>query len=68
MQTFWRCPMPDETPVEKFKNELKAVFTRWYEESDLDDVEMGDAAIEVVEQFCDVTIGFDSDIDLEDDE
>ena len=58
----------DEEPVEKFKNELTAVFTRWYEESDLDDIEMGDAAIEVVEKFCDVTIGFDSDIDLEDDE
>ena len=53
---------------EMFKHELSAVFVRWWEESDLDELEMSRIAIEVTERFCSTELDFESDMDLEDDE
>ncbi|MAT87214.1 MAG: hypothetical protein CL532_01505 [Aestuariivita sp.] len=53
-------------PAEKqFETELSACFQRWYEESDLDELEMAHIAIAVIERFTDVTVEFDSEIDLD---
>ena len=61
--------MPKDTaPIEKFKVEIKSVFMRWWEESDLDEEDMAEAVIDVCEAFCGTSIGFESEIDLEDDE
>ncbi len=53
---------------EMFKHELSAVFVRWWEESDLDELEMSRIAVEVTERFCGTELDFESDMDLEDDE
>jgi hypothetical protein len=53
-------------PREMFEHELSAVFVRWWEESDLDEMEMSDIAVGVVERFCDTSVEFESDIDLSD--
>ena len=54
-------------PGSMFEDELSAVFVRWWEESDLDENEMAQIALVVVERFCDTTVEFESDIELEDD-
>ena len=46
---------------EMFEHELSAVFVRWWEESDLDELQMSKIAIEVIERFCDTTVEFDAD-------
>jgi hypothetical protein len=51
---------------EMFEHELSAVFIRWYEESDLDELQMSEVAIGVIERFCDTVIEFDADFGLED--
>ena len=53
---------------EMFENELSAVFVRWYEESDLDELEMSDVAIGVIERFCDTVVEFEPDFELGDDD
>tara|TARA_R100000152_G_C6679988_1_gene114099 strand:- start:99 stop:308 length:210 start_codon:yes stop_codon:yes gene_type:complete len=55
---------------EMFTNELSAVFVRWYEESDLDDLTMAQVAIDVIERFCGTDVEFEPDFDFgeEDDE
>ena len=58
--------MSEEAPLDKFKTEIKAVFIRWWEESDLDDNDMTLAMVEVCEEFCDSSVDFDSEIDLSD--
>lgn len=58
--------MDNETPEQMFENELSSVFIRWYEESDLDELQMSHVAIGVIERFCDTSVEFDSDIDLSD--
>jgi hypothetical protein len=57
---------PDKGPGQKFEHELSAVFVRWWEESDLDETEMADIAIGVIERFCDTSVEFEPDFDLED--
>lgn len=58
--------MPDDTPpAEKFKNEVYAVLLRWWEESDLDEMDMGQAMLELVEEFCETTVEFECDFDLD---
>lgn len=53
-------------PAEKqFENELSSCFQRWYEESDLDELEMAEIAIQVIDRFTDVSVEFDSEIDLD---
>ena len=53
-------------PGEMFEHELSAVFVRWWEESDLDEMEMSQLAVGVIERFCDTTVEFESDMDLSD--
>ena len=57
-------------PIEQFENEVSALFVRWWEESDLDEEEMAIAAVNVIERFCDTSVEFEADfeIELEDDE
>ena len=56
----------EEAPIDKFKTEIKSVFIRWWEESDLDDQDMTVAIIEVCEDFCGESVEFDSEINLDD--
>jgi hypothetical protein len=62
----------DPGPREKFKVELRSVFLRWWDESDLDEMDMRDAALEVIKEFCETSIGFEADPeflkDINDDE
>ncbi len=58
----------DETPEQMFENELSSVFIRWYEESDLDELQMSHVAIGVIERFCDTTVEFEPDFDFGEDE
>jgi hypothetical protein len=57
------------TPEKQFENELSAVFVRWWEESDIDEFEMGQIALTVVDRFCEVEIEndveFEMDFDLD---
>ena len=50
-----------KTPGEMFEHELSAVFVRWWEESDLEELEMSQIAIDVIERFCDTTVEFEPD-------
>tara|TARA_A200000113_G_C8771711_1_gene324566 strand:- start:64 stop:246 length:183 start_codon:yes stop_codon:yes gene_type:complete len=56
----------DIGPGQKFEHELSAVFVRWWEESDLDELEMSHIAIGVIERFCDTSVEFEPDFDLDD--
>lgn len=56
------------TPEEQFENEMSAVFVRWWEESDLDELQMSQIAIEVIERFCDTTVEFEPDFEFGEDE
>ena len=56
---------PDKPPILKFSDELLSVFSRWFEESDLDEMEMAEAAVAVINSFCgDGAIEFDADPDM----
>lgn len=50
----------------QFENELSAVFVRWWEESDIDEYEMGQIALTVIERFCETEVEFEMDFDLDD--
>jgi hypothetical protein len=56
-------------PEKQFENELSAVFVRWWEESDLDELEMARIAVIVVDRFCSVDIEYegrdDEDMEIE---
>lgn len=54
-----------KTAEEMFEHELSAVFVRWWEESDLDELQMSQIAIDVIERFCDTTVDFDADFHLD---
>ena len=56
----------EESPIEQFQKELHSVFLRWWEESDLDEEDMGMAALEVVEEFCSTSVEFEADFELDD--
>ena len=58
----------NKTPQEKFKDETVALFNRWFEESDLDELEMASIVLEVCNEQTGSMLEFDSDIDLEEDE
>jgi len=61
--------MPKLTPHQQFKNEHRALLNRWLEESDIDDQEMAQIALTDVEEWMDEeVVGFESDMDLDDDE
>ena len=52
-------------PFKQFENELSAVFGRWWEESDIDDLDMARIAVKVVDRFCSIDIEYDSSNDSE---
>jgi len=47
-------------PLKQFENELSAVFVRWWEESDIDDLDMARVAVKVIDRFCSIDIEYDS--------
>ena len=58
-------PGPDKEPLLKFANELLIVFIRWSEESALDELDMAEAAVTVINNFCnEETINFEPDSDF----
>jgi hypothetical protein len=60
--------MPKLTPHQQFKNEHRALLNRWLDESDIDSDEMAQIALTDVEEWMDEeVIGFESDMDLDDD-
>lgn len=54
-------PSDDKTPVQKFQTEVLAVLNRWSEESDLDDVELVQAAVDSLNVYFNNLVTFDSD-------
>ena len=61
--------MPDDSsPVEKFKTEVYSVLLRWWEESDLDEMDMGQAMLDLVEEFCETSEEFEADFDLDEED
>ena len=49
----------------KFKAELLAVFRRWMEESDLEDMELVEACVETMNDFCEEEVAaFEPDPDF----
>ena len=61
--------MPSKvSPEEQFENEMSAVFVRWWEESDLDELQMSHIAVGVIERFCDTTVDFEADFDFGEDD
>ena len=55
----------DEAPATKFKKELGAVYNRWWQESDLDEMDMTEATSEVLDEILGTVIEFEPDIDIE---
>jgi hypothetical protein len=51
----------DDTAVLKFQNELLGVFLRWLEESDLDDMQLLEAAVAMMNKFGDDVVTFEPD-------
>lgn len=60
-------PKKEASPQKQFETELSGVFLRWWEESDLDEEDMAQAAVKVIERFCDTTVEFEADFDLDED-
>ncbi len=59
--------MPKLTPHQQFKNEHRALLNRWLEESDIDDQEMAQLALnDVAEGTDEDAAGFESDLHLQD--
>jgi hypothetical protein len=68
----------NKSPQDKFKTEIKAVFFRYSDESDLDDAEMVKYSYEAIEEMYgdvmeldseeDDELNFEPDFDLESDE
>lgn len=57
-----------ESDLDKFKNEVHSVLLRWWEESDLDEIDMGQVLLQLVEEFCESSVEFEADFNLDDDE
>ena len=51
----------EETTILKFQNELLQVFLRWLEESDLDDMQLLEAAVAMMNKFTDTIVTFEPD-------
>lgn len=57
-----------EADAEKFKNEVHSVLLRWWEESDLDEIDMGQVLLQLVEEFCQSSVEFEADFNLDEEE
>ena len=52
-------------PCEQFANEVTACLRRWYEESDMEAVELAEIACEAINEWMDEdVVGFEADDDL----
>ena len=51
----------EEQAILKFQNELLSVFMRWLEESDLDDMQLLEAAVAMMNKFGDDVVTFEPD-------
>jgi hypothetical protein len=60
--------MTKQDAEEMFRHELSAVFVRWWEESDIDDLDMAQIGLEVIEVFCGDAVEFEADFSLDDDD
>lgn len=60
--------MTKQDAEEMFRHELSAVFVRWWEESDIDDLKMASVAMEVIEVFCGESVEFEADFGSDDDD
>ena len=61
-------PELPKPPGEMFRHELSAVFVRWWEESDIDDLKMAQIAMEVIEVFCGESVEFEADFGFDEDD
>lgn len=62
-------PRSNLTPHEQFANEVRALLSRYLEESDLEEGTMAEIMQHVLGQWMDEdVVDFSSDIDLEDDD
>jgi hypothetical protein len=58
-----------DTPEQKFKKEHRALFNRWVEESDIEDMSLAQIAFDDINEWLDEpVIDFESDILIEEDE
>ena len=58
--------MMDATPSRKCTHEIKALFHRWEEESDLNSEQIVECVNDAVQEYYDEeVVDFESDIDLE---
>ena len=55
-----------KTPEQMFEHELSAVFVRWWEEADIDDLQIAEVAMGVIERFCGESVEFDAEFELTD--
>ena len=51
----------DEVAIKKFQSELLSVFLRWLEESDLQDLQLLEAAVALMNKFSDNALTFEPD-------
>ena len=57
----------EDTPEQKFKTEHRALLNRWIEESDIEDTNIAQIALDDVNEWLDEeVVEFESDIILED--
>ena len=58
--------MPKLTPHQQFKNAHRALLNRWTEESDIEDTDMADIAMQDLEEWLDEdVVDFESDMNEE---
>jgi hypothetical protein len=56
---------PEKTPSEKFSSEVRATLNRWLEESDLEDLDLAEAAARTINDWLDEeSVIFEADEDL----
>lgn len=51
----------EEIAIKKFQKELLSVFLRWLEESDLEDMQLLQAAVALMNKFSDNAVTFEPD-------
>jgi len=57
--------IPEKTPAEKFSFEVRALLNRWLEESDLEDLDLAEAAAKTINDWLDEeAVIFEADEDL----
>jgi hypothetical protein len=58
--------MPKLTPHQQFKNAHRSLLNRWVEESDIDDLELAQIAVDDTQEWLDEeVVDFESEVDLD---